>query len=102
LEQLVTIEIFGNPFTFKADKNIAKAEKVADYLAEEVARVERQLSDESRNISKRAILILAALNIANEYFEIKENHADLLENIEQKTSGLLDALNTSASLNSAA
>ena len=102
MEQLVTIEIFGNPFTFKADKNVAKAETVADYLAEEVARVERQLSDESMTISKRAILILAALNIANEYFEIKENHADLLENVEKKTSGLLDALNTSASLNSAA
>ena len=101
MEQLVTIEIFGNPFTFKADKNIANAEKVADYLAREVARVERQVSEESMTISKRAILILAALNIANEYFEIKENHADLLENIEQKTSGLLDVLNTSASQNAA-
>ena len=96
MDQLVTIEIFGNPFTFKADKNIAKAEKVADYLAEEVARVERQLSDESMTISKRAILILAALNIANEYFDIKENHADLLENMARKTTGLLNVLNTAA------
>jgi cell division protein ZapA (FtsZ GTPase activity inhibitor) len=101
LEQLVTIEIFGNPFTFKADKNIANAKKVADYLTQEVARVERQLAEESMTISKRAILIMAALNIANEYFEIKENHADLLENVERKTPGLLDVLNTSATRNAA-
>ncbi len=96
MDQHVTIEIFGHPFTFKADKNISKAKEVAAYLAEEVAKVEQQLSDESTTISKRAILILAALNIANEYFEMKENQTDLLEMMAQKTTGLLDSLDTVA------
>ncbi|MBW1903214.1 MAG: cell division protein ZapA [Deltaproteobacteria bacterium] len=96
MDQFVTIEIFGHPFTFKADKNISKAKEVADYLVEEVARVECQLSDESMTISKRAILILAALNIANEYFEIKDNHANLLEIMERRASSLLNAINTTA------
>ncbi len=96
MDQHVTIEIFGHPFTFKADKNISKAKEVAAYLVEEVAKVEQQLSDESTAISKRAILILAALNIANEYLEMKENQADLLEMMAQKTTGLLDSLDTVA------
>jgi len=92
----VTIEIFGHPFTFKADKDISKAKEVADYLKEAVNKVESQLSDESMTISKRAILILAALNIANEYFEMKENQADFLETMEEKATGLLESLNTVA------
>lgn len=97
MDQHITIEIFGHPFTFKADKNISKAKEVAAYLEEEVGKVERQLSEESVSINKRAILILAALNIANEYFELKDNQAVLLEMMAQKTTGLLDSLNTVAS-----
>jgi cell division protein ZapA (FtsZ GTPase activity inhibitor) len=62
-----------------------------------VGKVERQLSAESVTINKRAILILAALNIANEYYELKENQSVLLEMMAQKTTGLLDSLNTVAS-----
>ena len=97
LDQHVTIEIFGHPFTFKADENISKAKEVADYLKDEVDKVERQLPDDSKKtISKRAILILAALNIANEYFEMKENQADLLKTMEKRATGLLESLNTVA------
>jgi cell division protein ZapA (FtsZ GTPase activity inhibitor) len=97
LDQHVTIEIFGHPFTFKADQDISKAKEVAAYLEEEVGKVERQLSAESVSINKRAILILAALNIANEYYDLKENQAVLLEMMAQKTTGLLDSLDTVAS-----
>ena len=97
MDQHITIEIFGHPFTFKADRNISKAKEVAAYLEEEVGKVERQLSAEPVSINKRAILILAALNIANEYFELKDNQAVLLEMMAQKTTGLLDSLDTAAS-----
>ena len=97
MDQHVTIEIFGHPFTFKADQDISKAKEVAAYLEEEVGKVERQLSAESVSISKRAILILAALNIANEYYDLKQNQAVLLEMMAQKTTGLLDSLDTVAS-----
>ena len=97
MDQHITIEIFGHPFTFKADRNISKAKEVAAYLEEEVGKVERQLSAESVSINRRAILILAALNIANEYFELKDNQAVLLEMMAQKTTGLLDSLDTVAS-----
>ena len=97
MDQHVTIEIFGHPFKFKADQDISKAKEVAAYLEEEVGKVERQLSAESVSISKRAILILAALNIANEYYDLKQNQAVLLEMMAQKTTGLLDSLDTVAS-----
>jgi len=92
LDQLVTIELFGHPFTFKAEKDMAAAKEVADFLVKEVTRVEGELSGKSTSVNKRAILILAALNIASEYFEHKRYHADMLEKLSQKTSNLMDKI----------
>ena len=94
MDQLVTIEIFGRPFTFRADKDVSTAREVADFLAQEVSKIEDQLSNKSSTINKQAVLILAALNIANEYFKCKQNHKDLLEIVSNRTSGLLNELNT--------
>ena len=40
LEQIVTVQLFGLPYTFKAESEGAKAREVADYLVSEVAKVE--------------------------------------------------------------
>ncbi len=72
MEELVTIELFGRSYTFKAESEIMMAKDVADYLVKEVSRVETQQSIKSSNISKLAIMILAALNIANENMELKK------------------------------
>jgi cell division protein ZapA (FtsZ GTPase activity inhibitor) len=94
LDQLVTIELFGRPFTFKADKDVLMAKEVADFLVQEVSKIEDQMANKSSTINKQAVLILAALNIANEYFKCKQNHKDLLEIVSDRTSVLLNDLNT--------
>jgi cell division protein ZapA (FtsZ GTPase activity inhibitor) len=94
LEQLVTIELFGHPFTFKAETDAAQAKEVADFLVAEVTKAEVQLSSKSSNVTKRIILILAALNIANQYFELKQNHSDLLQNISERSTSLIGKIET--------
>jgi cell division protein ZapA (FtsZ GTPase activity inhibitor) len=96
LEQIVTIELFGQPHTFKADSDVTKAREVADLLVEAVARVESQQSDQLSNISRQKILILAALNIANEHMELKRNHSKLLNDVAQRTTNLIGRLNDSS------
>jgi cell division protein ZapA (FtsZ GTPase activity inhibitor) len=95
LEQIVTIELFGQPHTFRADSDATKAKEVADILVKEVARVESQQIDPSSNISRQQILILAALNIANENVELKKNHSKLLQDVAQRTMKLIGALDDS-------
>ena len=96
MEQIVTIELFGQPHTFKADSDVTRAKEVADLLVEAVARVENQQSGLSSNISRQKILILAALNIANEHMELKRNHSKLLQDVAQRTTNLIGRLNESA------
>ena len=95
MEQIVTIELFGQPHTFKADSDVTRAREVADLLVREVARVESQQIDPSSNISRHKILILAALNIANENMELKMNHSKLIHDVTDRTSNLIHTLDNS-------
>jgi cell division protein ZapA (FtsZ GTPase activity inhibitor) len=92
LEQLVTIELFGQPYTFKTESGAINPKEVADYLLEEVTKVEDQQSSQSSNITKIATLILAALNIANDNIELKKNHSDLLRNISERSAKIIRSL----------
>ena len=83
MEQLVTIELFGQSYTFKTDSEVFKAEEVAEFLVKEVKRVESRHSVKTLDVTKFTILILAALNIANENFEIKRNDSEFLNHISQ-------------------
>ena len=94
MENTVTIELFGQPYTFKANSEVTKAKEVADFLVREVARVEDQQPDQSPNISKLTILMLAALNIANEHMELKRNHSKMLREIADRTTKLIRTLDT--------
>ena len=92
MEKTVTIELFGQPHTFKANSEVTKEQEVADILVKEVARVENQQSGQSSNISKLAILMLAALNIANENMELKRNYSEFLRDVTSRTSKLIHTL----------
>ena len=75
MEQLVTIELFGQPYTFKAQSDVSNAKEVADHLVKEVTKIETQYSSKS-SVNKLATLILAALNIANENIKLKNTDVD--------------------------
>jgi len=93
LDQLVTIELFGQPYTFKTESDITNAKEVADCLVKEVRRVESQHSTQS-SATKFATLILAALNIANENIEQKRKYSDLVIRISKKSENLIRELDS--------
>ena len=92
LEQLVTIEIFGQAYTFKAESESAKAKEVADILVREVTRVESQQPGKASELNRLTIMILAALNIANENLELRVSQEELLQGIAQRSQELISAL----------
>lgn len=92
MEQIVTIELFGQPYSFKADSEIQTAKAVADLLVKEVDKVQLQQSEQSSTISNLTILILAALNIANENMELKRSHSKFLNKICERSVSMIDRL----------
>jgi cell division protein ZapA (FtsZ GTPase activity inhibitor) len=97
LDQLVTIELFGQPYTFKADSDYEKAKLAADTLVEEVSKVESQQAGRSSGVTKLTILLLAALNIANENYELKAKYSELCHNVFERSNNLIRLLDTPSS-----
>ena len=91
-DQFVTIELFGQPYTFKAESEGKEAKEVAEILVKEVDKIQKQQSDQSSTMSNLTIMILAALNIANENMELKRNCSRFLDEISQRSSGLIRRL----------
>lgn len=94
MEQLVTIELFGQTYTFKAETEISQAQEVADMLVAEVDQVQSQHSDKLPRIDSLAILISAALNIANDNHELKKQYSELLERVSRRSDKLMSILET--------
>jgi cell division protein ZapA (FtsZ GTPase activity inhibitor) len=92
LDQLVTINIFGQPFSFTSETDTEQGRAVAARLESEIARIEEQQSGMKSEKTKIAILISAALNIANENFELKSNYSELLQCVEIQSKRLLQLL----------
>ena len=90
--QLVTIELFGQPYTFKTESEGGKAQEVADILIKEVAKVQYRHAKETPGITQTAILIIAALNIVNKNVELKKNYSSLLQDISERSEGLIRKL----------
>jgi cell division protein ZapA (FtsZ GTPase activity inhibitor) len=89
LEQLLTIELFGQPYTFRTDSDLTIAKEVADILIREVRKVENQQKKNGSGITKQAMLILAALNIATENIELKKKQTHFAEKVSQRADTIM-------------
>jgi len=92
MEQLVTIELFGQPYTFKAQSEAVEAQKIADILVNEVANVQSNQRGEASSVTQTATLIIAALNIANKNVELKAHYEELLQDIFKRSAALISDL----------
>ena len=94
MDQLLTIEVLGQPFTFKTDSNESEARAVADFVVKSADQVKLQCAHQVPTPDKRTILILTALNIASEYFDLKRKYQEVLDDINQRSVHLLNTLDT--------
>lgn len=93
MDQFVTIELFGQPYTFKADTEVGEAREVADLLVEEVTKIQNQQAAQIPHIPKLTILIIAALNMAHQILELKKESGELVGHVSarcEKMNRILD------------
>jgi len=93
MKNLVRVEILGREYTVKSDEGEERVRKIAEYVNEKI----KKISETTKTISTLNVAILAALDIANEYFEAREGHGDLsrrVEKIEMKSGRLIEIINS--------
>lgn len=84
----VKVEIFGNTYSIRGD---APADYIRS-LAEFVDRKMMEVSESTGSSSQLQIAILAALNIADEYFQLNRKKTGMEGALEEKTRMLISML----------
>lgn len=88
LKNSIQIKILGKEFTVKSDNVESYVQEVADYVNR---KMEEVLKD-TQTVATVNVALLAALNIADEYFKIKEQHQELIGDIESKCQELISLI----------
>ena len=82
------VEIFGNTYTINADVPVEYIKKLARYVDNKMEEINS--SDSSYDAVK--IAILAALNIADEFHQLKEMKVGIDGELEERTRSLITLL----------
>lgn len=88
MEEIVSIELMGEIFRFKADDHNLKTKEITEFLAREVQKVESQFPSHAFTTNKLAIIVLASLNISKQYLELADYHSDVLHSVASRTARL--------------
>lgn len=93
MDEIVKIELFGEEFKFKPEKDqkydpVKIAAHVKEYVDDAGSLFQNKISSKNR----MAILLLAAMNLSKDYHELRLKYSDLEKDIENRVSSLLEKI----------
>lgn len=88
MKSAVKLEILGREYNIKSDEEEERVKKVGEYINRKV----REITQATSNISTLNIVILTALNIANDYFDLLEEKEELKRVWGAKTGHLAELI----------
>ncbi len=89
MERILTIELFGEQHKFQAEADDSNAEAIIHYLEQKVNDAGRKMTSPGRDVNKFAQLLLAALNISYDFFEVSKKHENVLKAIDERSSKIV-------------
>lgn len=79
MKKALDVEILGQKFTISSDAEEGYMLKVAGYVDGKM----QELMQASKPVAKTNVAMLAALNIADEFHRLKDNHEAVLNRLDQ-------------------
>ena len=93
MRNLVSVEILGREYTVKSDEGEDRVKKIAEYVNRKI----KEISENTQTVSTLNVAILAALNIANDYFQVVEDRRLLNQAIETRSGRLIEMIDAQIS-----
>ena len=84
----VRVSIFGGTYNIQGDADPAYIDSLAAYLNAKM----NEVCDSMPSASAMQVAILAALNIADEYFQLRDIQSAVTNDIETRTNALISML----------
>lgn len=94
MENLIHIDLFGQTYSFKSGPDLARANIAVQKLLDEVAKVQEKHATEAIPMSKTAVLISAALNIADQGVELDMAESVVLQKLAVRSHRLVRLLDS--------
>ena len=88
MKNLVRVEILGREYVVKSNEEQGRIEKIAAYVNQKI----REISGASQTISTLNAAILAALNIADDYFRVLDEKGGHRKDYESKAEHLIEMI----------
>ena len=78
--QKVNVEIFSETYPFKTDGDPEEIKRCAAFVDEHMKRAAQKM----RSLDTRKIAVLAAMQMASEYFQLKTDYDELMALLDDK------------------
>lgn len=85
MAQPVKVRILDREYLVTSEEDQEQVQRIAEYVNEKL----REVRDSTEGLSEKKTAILAALNIASEYFQLSKEQDDLLARLRQRTELLI-------------
>ncbi len=92
MEQLISIDVFGQTYTFKADAGKTDPKMVAEFLTDAVRKIETGQGSPSAGSGQFILLLQAALNISSEHMQLRQQLTEMSHRIAEQTERLYSLL----------
>lgn len=90
MDEIVKIELFGEEFKFKpGDNQQISPAKIAAHVEGYIKEAEGVFQNKTSGRNRTAILLLAAMNLSKDFYELKLQYSDLERDVGNRISSLL-------------
>lgn len=96
MSDIINIDVFGEKFSFKADLEDKTNRQALDFFLKELDETETRLDKNASNVSKLVKLLLATMNIANDYLEVEKELQTIEKDLKARTEKIFVKLNDNA------
>lgn len=88
MKKTFELSILDHKFVFRSDNDEKQVKKIADYVNKKM----HEIVESNKAISTANVAILAALNIADEYYKVREDYRTKLKRWADHVRQLVGAL----------
>jgi len=86
--QSIRVVIYDQTYFMRGDLNEEYIQKLAQYLDTKM----RAIAERTRTVDTLRVAMLAALNVADEYHQLKARYEEVTQQVDQKVGQCTDAL----------
>ncbi|MFZ0449468.1 MAG: cell division protein ZapA [Desulfatiglandaceae bacterium] len=90
MENIIKIAILGNEYLIKSDENGRDVQKVAEF----VNRKFEEINESKQGLSERKTAILAAFDIANDYFQLQREQENIVAELRRRSEALINQIDS--------